>query len=79
MAHSPFVWFFRVVLSRGRGFEIHWQVLGLAWPVVEGVEGFESVPSKGQGRIICGEQNVWVTSLPRCIGVHEYLRRHPGK
>lgn len=31
MTDSPFVWFSRVVLSGGRGFEIHWQVLGLAW------------------------------------------------
>lgn len=71
MAHNPFVCFFRVVLGGGRGFEIHWQVLGLAWPglqpslpVVGGVEGIESVPLKGQGRVMCGEQNVWVTSLP---------------
>lgn len=34
-------------------------------PVVGGVEGIESVPSKGQGRVMCGEQNAPVTSLPR--------------
>lgn len=67
---APLCDFFRVVLRRGRGFEIHWQVLSLAWPAASTscdrrVEGIKSVPSKGQGRAVCAEQNVRVTSLPR--------------